>query len=335
MRASDSDTFRALVLRDAGGRSYRAGFEDLAVEDLPEGDVLVDVEYSDLNYKDGLAVTGKGKIVRKLPLVPGVDLAGRVATSDSDLYRPGDAVVLTGWGVGERFWGGYAQKARLRSEWLVPLPEGLDTRQAMAVGTAGFTAMQCVLALEDGGVRPGGGPVVVTGAAGGVGSVAVAILASLGYEVHAVTGRAETHAYLRDLGASGLLTRDQMAVPPRALESARWAGAVDSVGGVMLARVLAECEEQATVAACGLAGGHDLPTTVMPFILRGVRLQGINSVAAPLATRREIWARVARDLPLDKLEETIEVIPLSAVPKRAEAILAGHVRGRIVVDVNA
>ena len=283
-----SELFRALVLRNAGDRGYRAGFEDLTVEDLPEGDVLVDVEYSDLNYKDGLAVTGRGRIVRDLPLVPGVDLAGRVVTSKSDLYRPGDAIVSTGWHVGEKYWGGYAQKARLRSEWLVPLPEGLDARQAMAVGTAGFTAMQCVLALEDGAARPDGGPVVVTGAAGGVGSVAVAILAGLGYEVHAVTGRAETHAYLRDLGASALLTRDQMTAAPRALESARWAGAVDAVGGVMLARVLAECREGATVAACGLAGGHDLPTTVMPFILRGVRLQGINSVTVSLAQRRKI-----------------------------------------------
>jgi acrylyl-CoA reductase (NADPH) len=205
----------------------------------------------------------------------------------------------------------------------------------MAVGTAGFTAMQCVLALEDGGVRPDGGPVVVTGAAGGVGSVAVAILAHLGYEVHAVTGRAETHEYLHDLGAVAMLTRAEMSSPPRPLESARWAGAVDTVGGVMLARVLAECNEWATVAACGLVGGHELPGTVMPFILRGVRLQGINSVTVPLTLRREIWRRVAQDLPLDKLEATIEVIPLSAVPERAEAVLAGQVRGRTVVDVNA
>lgn len=330
-----SETFRALVLRDSGDQTYRAGFEDLTVDDLPEGDVLVDVEYSDLNYKDGLAVTGKGRIVRALPLVPGIDLAGTVAASDSELYQVGDRVVLTGWSVGEKFWGGYAQKARLHSEWLVPLPDGLDTRQAMAVGTAGFTAMQCVLALEQGGVRVDGGPVVVTGAAGGVGSVAVAMLANLGYEVHAVTGREETHAYLHDLGAVAVLTRAEMSTPPRPLESARWAGAVDTVGGVMLARVLAECNEWATVAACGLAGGHELPTTVMPFILRGVRLQGVNSVTVPLARRHEIWRRVAQDLPLDKLEATIEVIPLSAVPERAEAVLAGRVRGRTVVDVNA
>ncbi len=330
-----SETFRALVLRASGDKSYQAGFEDLTVDDLPEGDVLVDVEYSDLNYKDGLAVTGKGRIVRNLPLVPGIDLAGTVAASGSDRYRTGDRVVLTGWSVGEKYWGGYSQKARLRSEWLVPLPEGLTTRQAMAVGTAGFTAMQCVLGLEDGGVRPDSGPVVVTGAAGGVGSVAVAILAKLGYRVHAVTGRADTHDYLRDLGAAAFLTRDEMAAPPRALESARWAGAVDTVGGVMLARVLAECQDWATVSACGLAGGHDLPTTVMPFILRGVRLQGINSVTVPLARRREIWARVVQDLPLEKLEATIEQIPLSAVPGQAAAILAGQVRGRTVVDVNA
>lgn len=330
-----NETFRALVLRASDDRPYRAGLEELSLADLPDGDVLVAVEYSDLNYKDGLAVTGKGKIVRSLPLVPGVDLAGTVVESDSERYRPGDRVVSTGWQVGEKYWGGYAQRARVRSEWLVPLPEGLDTRQAMAVGTAGFTAMQCVLALEDGGVEPGGGPIVVTGAAGGVGSVAVAILSRLGYEVHAVTGRAETHDYLRGLGAAVLLGRDEMSTPPRPLESARWAGAVDTVGGVMLARVLAECRDWATVAACGLAGGHDLPTTVMPFILRGVRLQGINSVSVPYEQRGEIWGRVARDLPLDKLEETVEVIPLAAVPERAEAILAGRVRGRTVVDVNA
>ena len=328
-----SDTFRALILRADGDRSYVAQFEQLPLEALPAGDVLVDVAYSDLNYKDGLAVTGKGKIARVLPLVPGIDFAGTVAQSDDPRYRPGDPVVLTGWGVGESHWGGFAEKARVSGDWLVPLPAGLTPRQAMAVGTAGFTAMQCVLALEDGQVMPDSGPVVVTGAAGGVGSVAVAILARLGYEVHAVTGRPETHDYLRGLGAAGFIERGAMADKCRPLESARWAGAVDTVGSSTLARVLAETRDWGTVAACGLAGGFDLPTTVMPFILRGVRLQGINSVIVPRPQRLNIWERVVRDLPLDKLEATVEEVPLDAVPERAEAIVAGRVRGRTVVRV--
>jgi acrylyl-CoA reductase (NADPH) len=327
-----SEQFQALVLR-GDEKDYQAGLETLTLADLPPGEVLVDVEYSDVNYKDGLAVTGKGRIVRQLPLVPGIDLAGTVASSDDPRYRPGDAVVLTGWGVGERYWGGYAEKARVRGDWLVPLPEGLSTRQAMAVGTAGFTAMQCVLGLEAGQVDPAQGPVVVTGAAGGVGSIAVAILAGLGYEVHAVTGRPETHDYLRGLGASHFVDRAAMAEKARPLESAKWAGAVDTVGSTTLARVLAEMRDWGTVAACGLAGGFELPTTVMPFILRGVRLQGINSVTVPRAERLEIWQRVRHDLPLDKLEATVEEIGLAEVPVRAEAILAGRVRGRTVVRV--
>lgn len=328
-----TETFRALILRASGEKTYQAQFEDLPLEALPEGDVLVDVAYSDLNYKDGLAVTGKGKIARRLPLVPGIDFAGTVAHSDDPRYAVGDAVVLTGWGVGEGHWGGYAEKARVSGEWLVPLPAGLTPRQAMAVGTAGFTAMQCVLALEDGGVTPERGPVVVTGAAGGVGSIAVAVLAQRGYEVHAVTGRPETRDYLRDLGAADFIDRAAMAEKCRPLESARWAGAVDTVGSSTLARVLAETKDWGTVAACGLAGGFDLPTTVMPFILRGVRLQGINSVTVPRAERELIWQRIVRDLPLDKLEATVEEIALDQVPERAEAILAGRVRGRTVVRI--
>jgi acrylyl-CoA reductase (NADPH) len=305
------------------------------VDDLPAGEVLVGVDYSDLNYKDGLAVTGRGRIARVLPLVPGIDFAGRVLESQDPRYRPGDRVVLTGWGVGERHWGGFAQRARVKADWLVPLPAGLDTRQAMAVGTAGFTAMLCVMALEDAGVRPGGAPIVVTGAAGGVGSIAVALLARRGHAVHAVTGRTETYDYLRRLGAVEILDRAAMAAPCRPLETQRWAGAIDTVGGSTLARVLAETHEDGTVAACGLAGGADLPTTVMPFILRGVRLQGVNSVTVPYATRLAAWERLVEDLPLDKLEAMTTVIPLAAVLDWAPKIVDGQVRGRVVVDVNA
>ena len=326
-----TDNFRALVLRESGEKSYAAHLETLTEADLPEGDVLVSVAYSDLNYKDGLAVTGKGRIVRNLPLVPGIDFAGTVLASDHARFKTGDSVVLTGWGVGERYWGGYAQRQRTRGDWLVHLPEDLSTRSAMAVGTAGFTAMQCVMGLEDGGVTPESGPVVVTGAAGGVGSIAVAILVKLGYEVHAVTGRAETHDYLKALGASALLSREAMSAPSRPLESARWAGGVDTVGGTTLARVLAETLDWGTVAACGLAGGHDLPTTVMPFILRGIRLQGINSVTVPVPERERIWGRIVRDLPMAQLEAMVEEIGLEDVPARAEAILQGQVRGRTVV----
>ena len=326
-----TDTFRALVLRESGEKSYTAGIENLTETDLPEGDVLVAVEYSDLNYKDGLAVANRGRIVRRLPLVPGIDFAGTVLSSDHGRFNAGDRVVLTGWGVGEKYWGGYSQRQRTRGDWLVHLPEGLSTRLAMAVGTAGFTAMQCVMGLEDGGVTPDSGPVVVTGAAGGVGSVAVATLAKLGYEVHAVTGRESTHEYLKKLGAHALLRREDISAASRPLESTRWAGGVDTVGSTSLARLLAETRDNGVVTACGLAGGHDLPTTVMPFILRSVRLQGINSVTVPVPERERIWQRVVRDLPLDHLEEMIEEITLDEVPAQAEAILQGRVRGRTVV----
>ena len=330
-----TDSFRAVVLRETGGGRYAARIEQLVIDDLPAGEVLVAVDYSDLNYKDGLAVTGRGKIARVLPLVPGIDFAGRVIESADPRYRQGDRVVLTGWGVGERHSGGFAQRARVKADWLVPLPVGLDTRQAMAIGTAGFTAMLCVMVLEDAGVRPGGPPVVVTGAAGGVGSIAVALLARRGYAVHAVTGRAETHDYLRALGAAEILDRAAMAAPCRPLETQRWAGAVDTVGGSTLARVLAETYDDGTVAACGLAGGGDLPTTVMPFILRGVRLQGVNSVSVPYARRLAAWERLVEDLPAEQLEAITTVIPLAAVLDWAPRIVDGQVRGRVVVDVNA
>ncbi len=330
-----TETFRALILRESPAGGYSCRLEQLCTDELPAGDVLVAVDYSDLNYKDGLAVTGRGRIARVLPLVAGIDFAGRVLDSADPRYRAGDAVVLTGWGVGERHWGGFAQRARVQADWLVPLPDGLDPRQAMAVGTAGLTAMLCVLALEQGGVTPNAGAVVVTGAAGGVGSAAVAILAKLGYEVHAVTGRSETHDYLRTLGAAALLGRDAMAAECKPLESQRWAGAVDTVGGTTLAHVLAETAENGTVAACGLAGGAALHTTVMPLILRGVRLQGVNSVTVPYAVRVAAWQRVVSDLPREKLAAMTTVIPLADVPAWAEKIVAGQVRGRVVIDVNA
>lgn len=331
---SDSETFSALILRETENGRYRPAFEQLGLDDLPEGDVLVAVEYSSLNYKDGLAITGKGRIVRKLPLIPGIDLAGRVMESTAAAFAPGDPVLLTGYGVGEEHCGGYAQRARLWSEWLVPMPNGLDSRRAMAIGTAGFTAMLCIMALEDGGITPDRGPVVVTGAAGGVGSLAVMLLARLGYEVAAVTGRPETHDFLRDLGASEMIDRETMSTAARALETQRWAGAVDTVGSTTLARVLAETMMDGTVTACGLAGGADLPATVMPFILRGVRLQGISSVQTCMSRRRAAWDRLAMELPLDKLDALITEVPLSSILEQGENILAGRVRGRTVVDVN-
>ena len=329
-----TDTFRALVLRASGEKSYTAGIETLTDTDLPEEDVLVRVEYSDLNYKDGLAVTNRGRIVRNLPLVPGIDFAGTVLSSDNPRFKTGERVVLTGWGVGEKYWGGYTQRERIRGAFLVHLPQGLSTRQAMAVGTAGFTAMQCVMGLEDAGVHPDSGPVVVSGAAGGVGSMAVAILAKRGYQVHAVTGRESTHAYLRDLGAEAILSREEMSAPSKPLESTRWAGGVDTVGGTTLARLLAETQDWGTITACGLAGGHDLPTTVMPFILRGVRLQGINSVTVPIPRRERIWQRIVQDLPMAHLEAMVEEISLDDIPAHAEAILKGQVRGRTVINLN-
>lgn len=328
--------FRALLLqRDDNGKT-RHEFRQLGVDELPEGDVLVQVHYSSLNYKDGLAVTGAGPVVRSWPLVPGIDLAGEVVASESPAYRPGDRVVLTGWGVGESYWGGYSQYQRVRAEWLVPLPQELDFREAMGIGTAGFTAMLCVMALEDGGLSPGDAlPILVSGASGGVGSVAVALLSRLGYRVGAVTGSESSHAYLRELGADEIHPRDELAREPRPLEKQRWAGAVDAVGGILLARILAETAYGGTVAACGLAGDSSLPTTVMPFILRNVRLQGVDSVACPKARRALAWQRLAQDLPREHLENMIEVHPLEDVPQLARAILRGEIRGRAVIDVNA
>lgn len=329
--------FNALVVeKDEESGKTSANVAEIGVEDLPEGDVTVAVEYSTVNYKDGLCIGPGGGLVRKYPHVPGIDFAGTVESSDNDAYKPGDKVVLTGWRVGEVHWGGYAQKARVKAEWLVPLPEGLDTRAAMAVGTAGFTAMLAVMALEDHGLKPGQGPVLVTGAAGGVGSVATAILANLGYEVAGVTGRPETADYLKSLGATQIVAREEInETTKRPLEAETWAGCVDAVGGDMLARVLGQMNYGASVAAVGLAGGAGLPATVIPFLLRGVNLLGIDSVMQPYDNRVRAWQRIASDLPRTKLEAMIQPATLSDLPGLGKDILKGQVKGRVVVDVNA
>lgn len=330
-----TETFRALVLNQENGKTVHA-FQNVTTDALPEGDVVVKVEYSSLNYKDALAVTGKGKIVRRFPMVPGVDLAGVVESSESSAFKPGDRVLATGWGIGEGHWGGYAQKARLKSQWLTLIPRGLTNEQAMAIGTAGFTAMLCVMALEERGLKPGAGAVLVTGAAGGVGSVAVAVLAKLGYHVAASTGRVEQlHDYLRSLGAHEVIERASLARTPKPLESETWAGAIDTVGSQTLATVLTQMRYGTSVAACGLAGGGDLPASVFPFILRGVALLGVDSVMCPSTRRQIAWPRLDRDLPKDKLADIASVIKLREVPAKSEEILKGQVRGRLVVDVNA
>lgn len=325
--------FNALVLEQEEGETL-AAVKQLDLSDLPDEDVLVKVSYSSLNYKDGLAITGSGKIVHKFPMIPGIDLAGVVAESRSPQFQAGDRVIMTGWSVGERFWGGYSQYARMKPEWLVKMPEGMDAAKAMSIGTAGLTAMLCVMALEEGGITPDSGTVVVTGAAGGVGSVAISILSKLGYTVAAVTGRESTHEYLRGLGASELLSRAEMAEPSRPLEKQRWAGAIDTVGDTILARVLAETDYRGVVAACGLAGGYKLPTTVMPFILRNVRLQGVDSVMCPVDIRTQAWSRLLTDLPDNALGEISSVIGLADLPQAAADIVAGKIQGRTLVDPN-
>ena len=330
-------SFNALIVeRNEETKETSASVQSIDESALPEGDVLVAVEHSTVNYKDGLCLTSGGGLVRKYPHVPGIDFAGTVESSEDSRYKPGDKVVLTGWRVGEVHWGGYAQKARVKADWLVPLPEGLTPRQAMAVGTAGFTSMLAVMALEDHGLTPGDGPVLVTGAAGGVGSVAVAILAKLGHEVAAVTGRPEQAEYLKGLGAATIVPREDLAeTVKRPLETETWAGAIDAVGGPMLARLLGQMKYGCSVAAIGLAGGPQLPATVIPFILRGVNLLGIDSVMQPYENRVRAWGRIAKDLPMDKLEAMVEPATLSDLPKLGPAILEGQVRGRVVVDVNA
>lgn len=325
--------FKGLVLRETDGKVTHA-IETISDADLPPGDVTVAVDYSTLNYKDGMILNGIGRLVRKYPHVPGIDFAGTVEHSSSPEYKAGDKVVLTGWRVGEVSWGGYAQKARVKASQLVHLPNGISTKQAMAIGTAGFTAMLAVMALEEHGVKPGA-EVLVTGAAGGVGSVSVSLLARLGYKVTASTGRPDTHDYLRSLGASAFIDRAELAkAPTRPLDSEKWAGAIDSVGGTTLATVLTQMAYRASVASCGLAGGSELNTTVVPFLLRGINLLGIDSVMCPIDRRRATWQRLARDLPKDKLDALTETVPIESVGEWAGRILKGGVRGRLVVALN-
>ncbi len=328
--------FRALVVEKDEAGQTTAHVQQLEEDRLPPGDVTVAVEYSTVNYKDGLCLGSGGGLVKAWPHVPGVDFAGVVAASDDPRFAPGDRVVLNGWRVGEIRWGGYAETARVSADWLVKLPDAITTRQAMAIGTAGYTAMLAVIALEDHGLKPDAGPVLVTGAAGGVGSVATAILAHLGHEVAAVTGRPETEPYLRSLGATRIVPRADLAeTVKRPLESETWAGCIDSVGGAMLARVLGQMKYGGSVAAVGLAGGAALPATVIPFIIRGVNLLGIDSVMRPHADRVRAWDRLVDDLPMDRLEAMIEPATLADLPRLGAAILNGQVRGRVVVDVRA
>jgi acrylyl-CoA reductase (NADPH) len=322
------------ILIEKDANSYSATLKDIDDSLLPEGDVTVRVAYSSLNYKDCLAITGKAPIVRRFPMIPGVDLAGTVEASSHPDYQVGDSVLLNGWGVGETHWGGLAQKARLKGEWLVPLPSAFSLRQAMAIGTAGYTAMLCVLALERYGITPEKGEILVTGAAGGVGGIAVAVLSKLGYRVVAVSGRMEEADYLKGLGASEVLGRAEFLSPGKPLGKERWAGAVDAVGSHVLANVCSTTKYGGVVAACGLAGGMDFPATVAPFILRGVTLAGIDSVMCPRPARLEAWARLARDLDISRLDAiSHRVIGLSEAISVAPSLLAGQVRGRVVVDV--
>lgn len=329
--------FKALMVFRNEDKTIRHEFLDLSPDDLPaDGDVLVAVKYSTVNYKDGLCLSGKGGLVRDYPHVPGIDFAGEVVSSSDDRYKPGDLVILTGWRVGEIWWGGYAQFAKVKADWLVPLPKRLDCLQAMAIGTAGLTAMLSVLALEKSGVTPESGPVIVTGAAGGVGSLAISLLAGRGFSVTAVTGRSNTLGYLRDLGAKNILGRADMVVDNvKPLESGTWAGCIDAVGGKLLTRVLAQMQPGGVVVAVGNAGGGDLSTTVFPFIIRGISLLGIDSVTASFVRRTIAWQRLANDLSKSQLTTAMNVIGLADVPAAGFDILDGKVKGRLVVDVNA
>lgn len=330
-----SDTFRALVLEETD-KKVTASVQELTQEQLPDGDVTVAVSYSTLNYKDGMVLNGIGRLVRNYPHVPGIDFSGVVEASSSSDYAVGDKVILTGWRVGEAHWGGYAEKARVKSDWLVPLPDGLTEKQAMALGTAGFTAMLAVMELQDHGVMPDSGPVLVTGGNGGVGGVAIAILAAGGYEVHASTGRPELADHLKSIGASEIIARNELdVVPERPLASERWAGVVDAVAGNTLASVLPQMKYHGAVAACGLAGGAQLNTTVVPFLLRGVKLLGIDSVMCPFGRRQIAWSRLAEEMPKDALDSLTHVIPLADLPEQGSRILKGETQGRVVVDVSA
>lgn len=327
--------FKALLVEQHDGVT-QATIRTLSKEILPPGDVLVRVVYSSLNYKDGLAVTGQGRVIRSYPMVPGIDLSGIVEESDSAEFKPGEPVIVTGYGIGENTWGGYTQLARVKSDWLVPLPAGMTLKQAMGIGTAGFTAMLAIMELEDRGMQPGEREIAVTGAAGGLGSIAVAVLAHLGYTVVASSGRTEAYDYLRSLGAQRIIDRSVLAAPSnKPLESEHWGGAIDAVGGDTLAGLLRSMAIGTSIASCGLAGGSQLNTTVLPFILRGVSLLGIDSVRCPQPRRRAAWQRLSRDLPADLLDQMMQTVPLEDVPTLSREILQGKVRGRIVVDVNA
>lgn len=330
-----SESFNAIVAEDVDGKAV-ASLKQITLADLPDEAVLVDVSYSTLNYKDGLAVSGASPICRKLPLICGIDLAGTVVESADPAYKPGDRVLVNGYGMSETFDGGYSQKQRIKPEWIVRVPDDISLEETMAVGTAGYTSMLCILALQDAGVSPEDGPILVTGAAGGVGSVAVSLLAGLGYEVHASTGRVESEGdFLRELGASELVPRDQLSRDCKPLEKEIWAGVVDTVGDKVLATAIAQTKYEGTVTACGLAGGVALPSTVMPFILRGVTLRGIDSVMASQERRQRAWDALGQLLDRDQLRDIYEVVPMSEVPRLASEIVQGSVRGRLVVDVNA
>ncbi|MDI3442082.1 MDR family oxidoreductase [Erwinia sp. V90_4] len=323
---------QALVLEQSEGHTV-ATVKQIDADTLPPGDVTVDIDWSGINYKDALAITGKGKIIRQFPMVPGIDFAGRVHTSSDPRFHSGQPVLLTGWGVGENHWGGLAEQARVKADWLVPMPQGMDGRKAMIIGTAGFTAMLCVMALEEGGVTPDSGEVLVTGASGGVGSTAVALLHALGYRVAAVSGRESTHDYLRQLGADEILARSDFSAQSRPLEKQRWAGAVDTVGDRVLASVLAQTHYNGVVAACGLAGGFALPTSVMPFILRNVRLQGIDSVMTPAPRRIEAWKRLLKVLPAAFYQQATTEVSLADAATAAEKLLNNQSTGRTLVRI--
>lgn len=329
-----SDTFNAIVATEINGK-VKGQLQQLSLADLPDEDVLIDVSYSSLNFKDGLAVSGKGKICKRLPMVCGIDLAGTVIESSSDKFKAGDAVLVNGYALGEKYWGGYSQKQRVNSEFLVNVPDTFSLQDTMAIGTAGYTAMLSVLMLERQGVKPANGEILVTGAAGGVGSVAVALLAKLDYTVVASTGRPETHDYLTALGASSFIERADLSEKGAPLAAERWAGVVDTVGSHTLANAIAQTKRNGCVAACGLAGGIDLPSSVFPFILRGVVLAGIDSVMATMGLRQEAWRRLATDLPKEKINAISRLEPMSNLPELAELIVSGSIRGRVVVDVNA
>ena len=331
-----TDTFKALLATENDEGKAVCNFTDLTLDDLPEGDTVVQVAYSTLNYKDGLAINGnRGKIMHSLPMIPGIDLCGTIISTDSPDYAPGDEVIITGWGLSEWEWGGYTQMARVQSEWLVKLPEGMSLQQSMAIGTAGFTSMLAVMGLENMDVTPDSGDILVTGAAGGVGSVAVSLLAGLGYNVVAATGRAETHEYLTSLGAKSFVSREDLSGEARPMARAIWAGAIDTVGSNILANVIPKISNNGAVSVCGNAAGFDLTTTVLPLILRGVSLVGINSVYVPIARRAEGWRRLATELDMDMLDSMTNLVSFDDLIPLSKEILKGQVKGRTVVDVNS